>query len=150
MKSKKTSIFIIVFTCLVMTGCVVSNTKLFSEVQITDDLTYGYTIEKPITIKNGDPQNSIRSSYYYLSRLRAESGNKLQLISRSSVINPNYREPAIPLYNRYTGQPLTQGEGMMIDLYVLVPENESDTIRLYINSYKKDEIKVPVGLKFEQ
>ncbi len=134
---------------LLLTSCVVGNPKFFSATTQTDDPSYGYTPENPITIKNGDLYNSIGSSYYYLSRLRTEKGNKLKLIQRFSVANPNYKKPAIPLTNRYTGQPLNYGTGPLLDLYILSPENENDTIKLYINPYLKGEIKIPVGLKFE-
>ncbi len=134
---------------LILTSCIVSNPKFFANTTNTEDPSYGYTAENPITIKNADLKNSIGSSYYYLSRLRTEKGNKLQLVQRFSVNNPNYKEPAIPLTNRYTGQPLSYGNGPLLDFYILVPENETDTFELYINPYKKGEVKVPVGLKFE-
>jgi len=134
---------------LILTSCVVSNPKFFANTHQTDDPSYGYTPENPITIKNADLNNSIGSSYYYLSRLRTEKGNKLQLIQRFSVNNPNYKKPAVPLTNRYTGQPLNYGTGPLLDYYILLPENETDTVKLYINPYLKGEVKVPVGLKFE-
>ncbi len=133
----------------ILTSCVVSNPKFFANTTSTEDPSYGYTAENPITIKNADLKNSIGSSYYYLSRLRTEKGNKFQLVQRFSVNNPNYKEPAIPLTNRYTGQPLSYGTGPLLDFYILVPENETDTLKLYINPYLKGEVKVPVGLKFE-
>ncbi len=134
---------------IILTSCVVSNSKFFANIIDTNDPSYGYTPENPITIKNANLNNSIRSSYYYLSRLRTEKGNKLQLIQRFSVINPNYEKPAIPLKNKYTGQPLSYGTGPLLDCYVLVPKNEIDTITLYINPYLKGKVKIPVGLKFE-
>jgi hypothetical protein len=75
---------------LLVTGCVVSNPKYFSTIERTTDLSYGYTAENPVTIRNADLNNSIGSSYYYLSRLRTEKGNKLQLIQRFSIENPTY------------------------------------------------------------
>ena len=135
---------------LILASCATNNSKFFADVQKTEDLSYGYTAENPVTIKNSDLGNSINSSYYYLSRLRTEKGNKLRLIERYSVGNPNYKEPAIPLTNRYTGMPLNYGKGPLLDLYILNPENENDTIRIYINPYLKGEIKIPYGLKFEK
>jgi len=133
-----------------MTGCVVSNPKLFSTIESTTDLSYGYTAENPITIKNADLNNSISSSYYYLSRLRTENGSKLELIQRFSVGNPNYKKPAVPVQNRFTGEPLNYGTGPLLDLYILKPEHESDTLKIYINPYSKGIIKIPNGLKFEK
>ena len=134
---------------LILTSCAVSNPKFFANVTSTEDPSYGYTAENPITIKNADLNNSIGSAYYYLSKLRTEKGNKLQLVQRYSVDNPNYKEPAVPMTNRYTGQPLSYGTGPILDFYILVPENETDTVKIYINPYQKGEVKVPVGLKFE-
>jgi hypothetical protein len=141
-------IFLLIFIGLFITGCAVNNPKFFSSIELTNDETYGYTAENPVTIKNADLYNSIGSSYYYLSRLRTEKGNKLQLIEKFSVNNPNYQKPPFPLQNRYTGQPLSYGTGPLLDLYILKPENETDTIRIYINPYLKGEIKVPNGLNF--
>ncbi|WP_127846108.1 hypothetical protein [Psychroflexus aestuariivivens] len=135
---------------LLIAGCAVNNPKFFSSIESTNDKTYGYTAENPVTIKNADLNNSIGSSYYYLSRLRTDKGNKLQLIQRFSIENPNYKKPAVPLQNRYTGQPLSYGTGPLLDLYILKPENEKDTIRIYINPYLKGEVKVPNGLNFEK
>ena len=135
---------------LILVSCATSNRKFFANVEETDDRTYGYTANNPVTIKNADLYYSINSSYYYLSRLRTENGNRLQLIMRASVNNPNYKESAIDLRNRYTDMPLSYGTGPLLDLYILKPVNENDTIEIYINPYLKGKIKVPYGLKFEK
>ena len=135
---------------LLLTGCVVSNPKFFSKIESTIDLSYGYTAENPVAIKNADLNNSIGSSYYYLSRLRTGKGNKLQLIQRFSVENPNYKKSALTLQNRYTGEPMSYGTGSILDLYILRPEGEADTIKIYINPYLKGSVKIPSGLKFEK
>jgi len=135
---------------LLITGCVVSNPKFFSSVDSTTDLSYGYSAENPVLIKNADLNNSIGSSYYFLSRLRTEKGNKLKLIQRYSVGNPNYKKPAIALQNRFTGEPLNYGTGPLLDYYILKAENESDTFKIYINPYLKGTVKIPSGLKFEK
>ena len=146
--SKKQIVVLIAISLLA--SCVTSNPKFFAKVQKTEDLSYGYTVENPIAIKNADLGNSINSCYYYLSRLRTEKGNKLQLIERYSVGNPSYKEPVLPLTNRYTGMPLNHGTGPLLDLYILKPVNENDTIRLYINPYLKSSVKIPYGLEFEK
>lgn len=140
----------VIFIGLSLIGCVASNQKFFSTIEPTDDSSYGYTAENPITIKNADLNNSINSSYYFLSRLRTDNGNKLKLIQRSSVDNPNYDKPAVPLTNKYTGQPLNYGTGPILDYYILKPENEPDTVKIYINPYYKGDIKIPVELKLEK
>ncbi|ARS35650.1 hypothetical protein [Pontibacter actiniarum] len=136
--------------CLTLFGCVTSNQKLFSSVEPAKDPSYGYTAENPIAIKNTDLSSSVNSSYYFLSQLRSSNGNKLEIIRRYSVDNPNYTKAAAPVVNQHTGAPLSYGTGPFLDFYMLKPVNEADTIKLYINPYHKGEIKVPVGLQFEK
>lgn len=150
MRIEKMKWTLIIIIGLTITGCVISNPKFFENIESTKDSSYGYTAENPVTIKNADLNNSIGSSYYYLSRLRTEKGNKLKLIKRYSVENPKYKEPAIQLTNRYTGMPLNSGGGFLLDLYILKAENEPDTFKIYINPYLKGKIEVPLGLKFEK
>ena len=138
-----------IFFIGLLISCATSNLKFFAKVQKTEDLSYGYTAENPITIKNAGLGNSINSSYYYLSRLRTEKGNKLQLIIQCLVENPSYKKPAIQIIDRYTGTPLNYGTGPFLDLYILKPVNENDTIRLYINPYLKGDVKIPYNLVFE-
>ena len=125
----KLTTFIII--TLTMTGCAISNPKFFSNVEQSTDPTYGYTAENPIKIKNADLSNSINSSYYYLSRLRTYRGNKLNLIIQIATQNPKSHKFSI------------------IDKYLLKPENEVDTIRIYIDPYSKGVVKIPYGLTFE-
>ena len=114
----------------------------------SEDEDYGYISTQPVEIKNGPLESSINSSYYFISRLRTEDGESMKLIGRSSVRNPHYKSTG--LNNRYTGQPIG-GDGMFLDRYVLTPANNpNDTIIIFINPYKKGEIKIPKGLKFEK
>lgn len=64
--------------------------------------------------------------------------------------NPNYKKTAIPQKNKHTGPPLIYGKGVLIDGYILVSENENDTIVLYVNPYLKGDVMIPVKLKFEK
>jgi len=147
----------IIIIAILMTNCAIfdydypiSNFELFDTVlEVSDDPTYGYTPENPVTIKNGDLGSSINSSYYFLSRLRTENGNKFQLLMRACRENPNYKELTFPIKDLYTGRQLNYGNGPLIDMYLLKAENENDTIRIFINPYLQGDIKVPYGLKFE-
>jgi hypothetical protein len=150
MKQRLLNSISILIIGLLITGCLVTNPKFFASIEKAEDPSYGYSAENPVTIKNADLNNSIGASYYYLSRLRTEKGNKLELIQRFSIGNPNYKKPAIPLQNRFTGQPLNYGTGPLLDLYILKPINQNDTIKLYVNPYLKGKVKIPVGLKFEK
>lgn len=135
---------------LILTGCAINNPRFFSAIEPTADLSYGYTAENPVLIKNFDLKNSIGSSYYYITRLRTEEGDKLQMVQKFSVANPNYKEPAIPIRNIYTSQPLSYGNGPLLDLYILVSEHKVDTFEIFIIPYVKGEIKIPYGLQFEK
>lgn len=137
---------ILIVSSLLLTSCIVQNPIYFSSLEQSVEENYGYTRDEPVEIKNGTLESSINSSYYFLSRLRTESGDSLTLVGRASVSNPNYKSTG--LSNRYTGQPIGGG-GMLLDKYILTPaNNSSDTIILFINPYTKGEVKIPQGLKF--
>jgi hypothetical protein len=126
-----------------------SNPKFFSGIESSTELSYAYTAENPVMIKNAGLGSSIGSSYYYLSRLRTEKGNKLLLIERFSVKNPKYNKPIIDMPNLHSGKPMLYGNGPLLDLYILIPQNELDTFKIYINPYSKGIVKIPIGLNFK-
>ncbi len=130
-----------------MVSCVIQNPKYFSSIEKSQSDYYGYSLNEPVAIKNGPLDRSINSSYYFLSRLRTENGDTLKLIGRESVRNPEYESTGI--YNRFSGQQIGGG-GPILDKYFLIPKKSSnDTIIIFINPYKKDKIKIPKGLLFE-
>jgi len=133
-----------------MASCSVDNPKFFSKIESATDPTYGYTPENPITIKNSNLSRSIDASDYYISRLRSSKGNMFNLIGRISTINPNYQNKFSFIRNNYTGLPISYGTGPFLDVYLLKPKNESDTIRIYVNPYLRGSVKIPCGLKFEK
>jgi hypothetical protein len=128
---------------LSLSACVVTTTQYFSRVKETTDSTYGYTIENPIMIKNGDLFSSNGAANYFLTRLSTLKGNYLINLRRETIRNPAYTPPDLS-----SRMPRTKGNGPLLNVYYLVPNNEADTIRLYINPYLKGQVKVPVGLKF--
>ncbi|MDR2972861.1 MAG: hypothetical protein LBU83_13210 [Bacteroidales bacterium] len=137
MKSVLKKHIVIIFVVGFMTGCAIFNSAIsysqfFDRIEESNDPTYGYTDNNPILIKNGDASSSIGSSYYFLSRLRTEKGNKFQILMQACRENPNY------------------GTGPLIDVYLLKSVNENDTIKLYINPYFGGKVKIPVGLSFEK
>ena len=56
----KKQIVTIIATGLLV-SCATSNPKFFAKVQKTENLSYGYTIDNPVTIKNGDLGHSVMS-----------------------------------------------------------------------------------------
>ena len=149
MKNTLKGIIILFLIPNLIISCAVNNAKFFSSIEQSTDPTHGYSADNPITIKNADLGKSINSCYYYLSRLRTSDDKKFLLIQRYSVDNPNFKKPALDLQNRYSGQPLNYGTGPLLDLYILKPENNQDTVRIYINPYLKGPIRIPSGLNFE-
>lgn len=130
--------------------CAVSNAKLFQDVVPTDDKTYGYTEKNPVNVKNGGLESSIDASYYYISRLRTERGEKLKVLTRKSKPASGFKEYPMQPYSRRTGMPIGSGGGEIIDFYTLVTEDGRDTISLYLNAYRKGPAKIPAGLVFEK
>jgi hypothetical protein len=92
------------------------------------DSTYGYTMEHPVPLKAGDPQVSVSLSYRFISQLRTANNEKVRIYRRGSTMGKRYQ---------------------MIDIYTLVSESGSDTIRLYVNIYKRGKLYIPKGLKME-
>ncbi len=65
--------------------------------------------------------------------MRTEDRNRLELIESYSIESPKYQETGTYIRNSYTGEPITFGTGLILDLYILLSQNKSDMIRLYIN-----------------
>lgn len=123
-------ILFIIYLFLSFNSCTVENHKLFSNALSTSDSTYGYTPMNPLLIKNGDMNSSMESENYFLRRLTTVNNERLIFVRRGSFINPNGKVKQI------------------MDEYTFVVENTKDTIRLYVNVYKKGIINVPMGLKY--
>jgi hypothetical protein len=118
----------------------------FSKLTNSVDSSYGYTAQNPVKLKKGDQVKSIKNSYHYLSGLKTQDSQSLNLLYRSSLQNPNFKEPAIRLTYRYSGMPV--GNLGILDRYVFLTSNTKDTIVIYIDIYGKGELKLPVGLKY--
>jgi hypothetical protein len=140
------------FTLLLfLTGCAVNNQKFFKNLETSSDSTYGYTLGNPIKIRNFDFQNSINSSHYYIEHLLSKEKKKLKVISRKAISNPEFKEPLFKnLIWTDSGNPVFNGKGPYIDLYTLLAGNEKDTVKIYVNSYVKSKVKIPVGLYFDK
>jgi len=130
MISNHFKILLVLLIVFFIASCSVDNPKFFSKVESATDPTYGYTPENPIMIKNSNLSRSINASYYYISRLRSSNGNRFSLLANFSTKNPNYKNKFSFVKNRYTGLPISNGTGPILDVYLLKPKNESDTIRV--------------------
>jgi len=123
--------------------------KRFENLPLSKDSSYGYSAESPILLKRGNPKRSIQNSKMFLSRLRTDDNQTLNIIAIATVISPNHKEPKIKLTNRYTGMPLN-GDPGILDKYIFVTSRTKDTIGLYVDIYNKGDIKIPLGLKYKE
>jgi hypothetical protein len=142
------NLYLIILTCT-LSGCVISNEKYFSSIQLASDEAYGYTLMKPISIKNGDLKTSISTVNYFLQHLTTITDERLLYVNRFTVDNPSFKEPDIVLYNRYSGEQIGAG-APFIDKYIFVSEVNRDTIILFTNPYQKSDLYIPLGLKLIQ
>jgi hypothetical protein len=112
----------------------------FNKLTNSTDSTYGYSPYNPLKLKKGDPAGSIKNTREFLLGLKTNDGQELELLGRSSMGDPNFKEPKIMLEKL--------GKGGILDRYTFLTSNTKDTIRLYVDIYHKEKLMVPVGLKF--
>lgn len=120
----------------------------FSNLTVSTDSTYGYIDKNPLKMKKGNQQKSISYSIHFLKSLITEDNQKLELIQRFTVDDPNYARPKTQLTNRYTGMPLSGNLGLL-DKYFFFTTEKKDTVIIYIDIYNKGELKIPKGLKIK-
>jgi len=120
----------------------------FSNLIVSTDSTYGYTDKNPLKMKKGNQQKSIGYSIDFLESLITEDNQKLKLIQRFTVDDPNYARPKTQLTNRYSGMPLS-GKLGLLDKYHFLTTEKSDTVIIYVDVYNKGELKIPKGLKIK-
>jgi hypothetical protein len=112
------------------------------------DSTYGYTDKNPLKMKKGNQRKSIDYSIEFLKSLRTLDNQKLDLIKRFTVDDPNHERSKMQLTNRYTGMPLN-GKLGLLDKYYFMTAQTRDTLTIYVDIYNKGELKVPTGLKIK-
>lgn len=121
--------------------------KSFAALTVSSDSLYGYSSAKPLTLKKGSQLKSIQYAENFLSGLRTNNDQTLQLISRSSIPNPNHKQPFIELNNRFTGAPIRGNLGIL-DKYVFLTSDTKDTITLFVDIDNKGKLSLPFGLKY--
>ena len=121
----------------------------FSELTTTTDSSFGYAIHNPIKLKKGNQRKSIDNSYKYLSGLKTFDNQTLELLLRATTDSPFRNESAIKINNRYTGAHIS-GKAGLLDKYIFLTSNTNDTIILFIDTYDKGELFLPVGLKYQK
>jgi hypothetical protein len=122
--------------------------KDFSRLTQSADSTYGYTENNPLRMKKGSLGKSIGYSYDFLHGLKTSDNQKLKFLQRTTVENPGTRPSKTALTNRYTGSRLS-GDGGELDKYLFLTVGRKDTVIIFVDIYKRGDLKIPVGLKFE-
>ena len=120
----------------------------FSKISVSTDSTYGYTDGNPLRMKKGNQEKSMGYSIDFLKILRTEDDQKLELIQRFTVDDPNYVRSKTQLVNRYTGMPIS-GKLGLLDKYYFVTMEKRDTLIIFVDIYNKGELKLPKGLKIK-
>ncbi|WP_276504638.1 hypothetical protein [Terrimonas pollutisoli] len=144
----KTS-FSIIFTTLIVLSNTSYGQKDFTKLLNSIDSSYGFTAQNPLKLKKGNQEKSITNAYIFLSGLKTQDNQKLALLSRMTTEDPNYKEPAIKINNRYTGMPIS-GKLGLLDKYVFLTQSTRDTVTIYVDIYNKGTLMLPIGLKYEQ
>lgn len=123
--------------------------KDFTKLLNSTDSSYGYTAKNPLKLKKSNQGKSITNPYNFLSGLRTQDNQTLTLLFRATTDNPNYKEPAIKINNRYTRMPIN-GKLGLLDKYVFLTSNTKDTVTIFIDIYNKGTLLLPIGLKYGQ
>lgn len=110
------------------------------------DSTYGYTASNPMRLKQGEPYSSAALSAVFVRNLRTADNQPLELLIRYSIKDPAYSPPAIKIYDRQTGLPIS-GKLGLLDVYVLKTPAQ-DTIRLYVDIFHKGPRLIPQKLTY--
>lgn len=113
----------------------------FKRLKSSGDSTYGYSINNPLKFGKGDPVEAVGSSKKFLEGLKTADNQDLKVWRRTSVVDPNFKEPP-------GGLAESLGKGGVLDRYQLVASVTKDTLVLYIDIYQKGKLMIPLGLKY--
>ena len=113
------------------------------------DTTYGYTAQNALRLKKGNQEKSVAYYQKFLSGLKTHDNQSLELLFIATVNDPNYKQPAIKINNRFTGMPIS-GKLGLLDKYVFLTSNTKDTVKVFIDLYNKGTLRLPIGLKYEE
>lgn len=107
---------------------------------------YGLSPEHPLALYSNFREAATEKTEEYLKGLRTAGGEKLRIVGRSKVPNPNYKAPKLVLYNWITGEQINQGNGSFLVRYELQSESGKDSLLLYVNHFVREEPLKPVSL----
>ena len=104
----------------------------FSKVKASLDSTYRYSIENPLPFNKGNNGKSLDYSLKFLSMLYTADGQKLLLIKRNTVNNPDYNgQKTFSFLDKRTRLSLNHKQGPL-DKYFYIAETTKDSIVLLL------------------
>ena len=139
--------FIGVLILLLLVSGYVSGQQSFLDLPNSSDSSFGYSITNPLNLKRGKKSKSIDYTVSFLKGLRTKDDQNLLLVQRTIAIDTNFKLSFFTPINRSTGLPLN-GKTGILDKYVFVTSNTTDTVTIFVNIYRKERVEIPMGLKY--
>lgn len=117
-----------------------------SETDLFPNPGYGLTPEDPLGLHASFENEAAKKTAAYFNELRTPGGERLLLVAKSKVPNPNYKKPKIVLYNWITGEQINQGNGRFLVKYELASESGKDSLDIYVNHFIRKDPQIPGSL----
>lgn len=126
------------FAIVLLTLANISYGQNFKKLSSSTDSTYGYSANNPLKTKDGTPGEGISYAKKFLNGLKTMDDQDLVLLGRNSMRDPNFKAT----------RDFQLGDGGVLDRYSFVTSVTKDTIRIYVDIYHREKLKLPVGLKY--
>jgi hypothetical protein len=142
----------IAFVLLFM-GCYsLTFAQRMQQLSVSDDSTYGYSINNPMQIKLGNTGKSYDYFTNMISQLTTPDGQGLLLLKRFTVDDPNYKgRRAFPRrnYQQNIFKKSRYGVKGQLEQFQFLTEASKDTITLYVDFDERSKVRIPMGLKLK-
>ncbi len=111
--------------------------------QVSDDPTYGFTIDNPIKV-GGYGKVGARNEYLYLKMLTGPKGQRLYF-KRNRACCP------FKTTNKHVGN-FSGGEQAtgLLDIFEVTYPGMEKPVKLFLNGYEYERPKAPMGFRFKQ
>ncbi len=111
--------------------------------QVSDDPTYGYTIDNPIKV-GGYGSVGARNEYLYLKMLTGPKGQKL-VFKRDRACCPF--KTSNPDVGNFSGGEQAIG---LLDIFEVTYPGLDKPVKLFLNGYEYERPQAPKGFRFKQ
>jgi len=123
---------------LLSSGCSSQGPQLFN-VMDTSPSIYDSSSGRSVTLKSTGVEERIKGNGYLSAYKKSMENGHLELLFKTSIPNPSYRQPRIKLYNILTDEIMNDKKSKTLDVYTFLDLQNSDTIQIYI--YPSGELK---------